>query len=490
MLREGRFNEKMNPEASEYTSSMKDDIRLFEAVTKINVAHVKMLSECGIISDSDSEEILNALSELKEEGIDSLNLSDELEDIHMAIEDYVVNKVGKEVGGKLHTAKSRNDQVSGAIRITLREEILDIQDKLIKMIESLMELAEENKDVIMPGHTHLQVAEPTTFAHHLNSYSWAFSRALNKLRDNYSQTNASPLGACALSGTSFPIDRELMSELLGFERLVNNTIDAVGTRDFVLQIMSNLSILMSNLGRLAEEILLWNSTEFDMIEIPDEYASTSSIMPQKKNPEVAEIARAKAGKSIGNLTSSLSIMKTLPQAYNLDLQEITPLLWNSIDEAKSSLRIMSKFIREIEPKPEKMLEHTEKGFSNATELADTLVRENDVSFREAHAIVGKLIVKALDEEKELRELTQEDLESVSQEVIDKEISLTKEKFEKALDLENCVEARKVTGGPSPEKVGEELEELENKMKEIKRELSDKRETLSKIENKLFGEKGS
>ncbi len=270
MLRKGRFEKSMDSDAAEYSASLEDDLRLFGGVVQINIAHVHMLRNEGIIDESDADQILEALSDLWEEGIASLDLRSELEDIHMAVEEYVVKEVGEDVGGNIHAGKSRNDQVSTAIRMVLREEVLEIQELEIEFIEELMSLAEKHTETIMPGYTHLQVAEPTTFAHYLSAYGQAFVRNLERLSNSYEQINRCPLGACAFAGTSFPIDRELTSDLLGFDEISENTMDAVGSRDFSLQVMSDLSITMTDLSRFAEELVLWSSAEFDMLEIPDE----------------------------------------------------------------------------------------------------------------------------------------------------------------------------------------------------------------------------
>lgn len=478
MLRRGRFKKEMDPDASDYTSSMDEDARLFDAVVQINMAHVRMLRKCEIIEESEEEKILRTLSDLYEGGIEGLDLRPEFEDIHMAVEEYVTDKVGKEVGGKLHTAKSRNDQVSAAIRMVLREEVLEIQEALIDLIGELVELGSKHKKTVMPGYTHLQVAQPTTLAHYLSSHGQAFSRDLKRLDEAYGIINSCPMGACALAGTSFPIDRGLTSELLGFDGIVENTMDAVGSRDFALQTMSGIAIMMLNLSRLAQEITLWSSAEFDMIELPDEFASTSSIMPQKKNPVVAEIARAEASRSVGELISGLSIMKSLPQSYSLDLQELTPPLWDAVDRSKSSLRVMSKFLESIEPKPEKMREHAKKGFSTATELADTLVREAGVPFRESHEIVGRMVSQALDKGKELDDLSLDDLETASQDVLGEKVELSEEQFSMALDLNGCIESREGAGEPAPRSVERELRNLKEKAKKHRQIVEERKETLS------------
>lgn len=485
MLRKGRFKEEMHPEASQYISSMADDIRLFDAIVQINTAHVRMLKECEIIRSSDADEILDALSKLEKEGFKALDLSPELEDIHMSIEKYISEEVGEDIGGKLHTAKSRNDQVAAAIRMVLRGEILEIQRRLIGLINGLIELAEKNIGTIMPGHTHLQVAEPTTFAHWLNSYSWAFCRTLEDLNYNYKRVNSSPLGACALAGTSFPIDREMTGKLLGFQCIIDNTIDAVGSRDFALNTMASLSLLMINMSRFSEEISIWSSTEVDMLEVPDKFTSTSSIMPQKKNQVVAEITRGKASRSIGDLVSGLSLMKSLPQAYNIDLQELTPLIWNVVDQSKASLSIMTKMIKEIKPKPDKMLEYIEKGFATATEFADVIVRESGIPFRDAHSIVGKLVSRALETDKKLDDLNQADLKRASREIIGSEINLSESKLRKALDIKKCIDSRVLQGGPASKSVKNELEKISEKNREIKGIIEYRANSLMKTRDKLF-----
>lgn len=488
MLRRGLFKKEMDPDASDYTSSMEEDIRIFKAVVQINAAHVQMLEKCEIIEKSEKNKIIRALSELYEKGVEALDLRPELEDIHMAVEEYVNKKAGKKVGGKLHTAKSRNDQVSTAIRMALREEVLELQEALIELINELVVLASKHKETIMPGYTHLQIAQPTTLAHYLNSYSQAFSRDLKRLNEDYGTINYCPLGACALAGTSFSIDRKLTSELLGFDEIVENTIDAVGSRDFALQTMSSLAIMMSNLSRLAQEIILWSSTEFDTIEVPDEFASTSSIMPQKKNPVVAEIARAKASRSIGELISGLNIVKSLPQSYSLDLQELTPSLWSAVDQSKTSLKVMKKFVGRIEAKPERMRELAKKGFSTATELADALAKWTEVPFRESHEIVGRMISQALENGKELEDLSLEDLQAASQDAIGKRVELSEKRFRESLDLKSCIESKGKLGEPAPESVKKELSKLEELTKKYKKILEKRKKILSEKSARLFESK--
>jgi len=341
MLHRGRLERVKDEMASKYISSMQADIRIFQPVVRINMAHVIMLGERGIVPGRDAAAILRALSGLHEQGIKALELKPELEDIHMAVEKFVTDATGDEVGGKLNTAKSRNDQVATAVRMALRSDLLDVQSSVIELTKNLLESAEKHLRTIMPGYTHLQIAQPTTFAHYLAAYASAFIRDLDRLSQAFEVSNFCPMGSCALAGTSFPIDRFRVARLLGFKRVLDNTMDAVSSRDFALQAISALAVLMTNLSRMAEELVLWSSTEFGTVEMPEEFAATSSIMPHKKNPVVAEIARAKAGRSIGDLIGALSIIKALPQSYNLDMQDLTPLLWDAVDQARDSVKVMS-----------------------------------------------------------------------------------------------------------------------------------------------------
>lgn len=486
MLRKGRFRGSMDPDAAEYSASLDDDVRLFDSTVLVNIAHVRMLKETDVIEESKADKIIGALEDLREKGIDSLDLRPELEDIHMVVEEFVEEKVGEDIGGYMHMAKSRNDQVSAVIRMVLREELLALEQLLSELIKKLVSLSKNYMDVVMPGYTHLQVAEPTTYSHYLCSYSESFLRDLKRLSNSYERVNQCPLGACAFAGTSFSIDRTITSDLLGFDKLVINTMDASGSRDFALEVMFALSALMTDLSRFSEEIVLWSSKEFDMLEVPEEYSATSSIMPQKKNPVTAELTRAKSGQVLGNLMSGLSIMKNLPQAYNLDLQELTPLLWNSVDEAKSTLRVMKGLLGGIRPKPEKMRQNAERGFATMTELANTLVREKNITFRKAHAVVGKMIANAVNDGQTLEELKREDLNSASKEVLGENIELSKKDFKSAMDLDKCIENRKVFGGPSTDSVKKEISYLLDEVEDEMDKVNERSSLLQDAKESLFG----
>jgi len=484
MHRDGRFEESMDLDAAEYTGSLDDDVRIFNSVVMVNKAHVSMLAEEDIISDSDAEEILDALSDLEDVDFDSLDLDPELEDIHMVIEEHVKEQIGEEVGGKLHTAKSRNDQVTASIRMVLRKDILEIQELLVRFLDELQRVMEDNLETIMPGYTHLQVAEPTTFAHYLGNYVQAFLRSLERFDVTYDQTNRNPLGGCAFAGTSFEIDREYTTELLGFDEILENTMDATGSRDFALDALSNMSVLMTGLSRFSEELVLWNSAEFDMISLPDEFASTSSIMPQKKNPVVPEIVRAKTGETVGDLVGGLGMMKNLPQAYNLDIQELTPLLWNSVENVKSTLKMMIRLVQGLKPKEEKMRENAEKGLSSLTELANSLVKETDLPFRKSHQIVGALALKVEKEDKNLDDITLDDFKAVSREVLGEELDFSKEDLKNALDLDEATGRKKVQGGPSPDQMEDELANFSEKIDDYRNSLKNKGEIIENSKKRL------
>jgi argininosuccinate lyase len=475
----------MDETVGEYTSSMRADVRIFEPVVQINMAHIMMLAERRIIPKGDAVAILRALSELHDRGVEALELKPELEDIHMAVEKFIIGATSEEVGGKLNTAKSRNDQVATAIRMTLRKEILEVQGALLNLINNLISLAEKNMKTIMPGYTHLQVAQPTTFAHYLAAYSSAFLRDVIRLSHAFEMANSCPMGAGALAGTSFPIDRGRVARLLGFKHILENTMDAVSSRDFALEAISALAILMTDLSRLAEDLVLWASSEFDMVEMPEEFAAASSIMPQKKNPIVAEIARAKAGRLAGDLLGALTIMKALPQSYSLDMQDLTPLLWDAVDQARDSVEVMSKLIGAIEPKSDVMRRRAEEGFAAATELADTLVRRAGLAFREAHAVVGRMIAKAVEEGRLQRDLKVEDLKDASREILGKEIQISEEEFKGALDVARCVEVRALLGGPAPKAVKLQLDGLKRAAKTCGKIVSSRMKAITKAERKLL-----
>lgn len=459
-LRSGRLKDKMTGDAAEFTSSLDFDLRIFKADIQCNLAHTTMLKEQGIISGDDADQILSALNELNDKGINKLNLDPSVEDIHMAVENYITSQVG-EVAGFMHTGKSRNDQVATDLRLVLKEELRVIHLDLLNFISTILDLADAHTETIMVGYTHLQHAQPTTFAHHLLSYAYALKRDYDRIKDAYKRVDMCPLGSAALTTTSFAIHRKRTAELLGFSRIVENSIDGVSSRDFMLETVSSLSILCTTLSKICEELIIWSTYEFGLVEIAGEYSSTSSIMPQKKNPDVAEIARAKCAGVSGELVAILTMLKSLPQSYNRDLQEVTPHLWNAVDSCHALLNITADMLSTTKFNKERGVELAEANFSTATELADLMVKEKKLPFRVAHQIVGRTVSKAIEEGLIPSDITPEYIDTVANELTGENIKLNRELVKNALDPIQVVGTRKVIGGPAPEMVKESITNLRN-----------------------------
>ena len=411
-LWQGRFSQKTAHIVEAFTSSIQADRRLYAYDIQGSVAHCKMLAKTGIISDDEALELIRGLGQIKSEiEADRFQFDDSLEDIHMHIESRLVEIVGA-VAQKLHTARSRNDQVALDVRMYLRDETNHILDLLHRLLKVFVALSKEHLDTILPGYTHMQRAQPILLAHHLMAYYEMFSRDMGRLEDCLERINVMPLGAAALAGTTYPIDRKFTAELLGFEKVSANSIDAVSDRDFIIEFLSAAATCMVHLSRLSEELILWSTFEFDFIELPDAFATGSSIMPQKKNPDVAELVRGKAGTVIGSLTALLTTMKSLPLAYNRDMQEDKAPLFSAVDTLKHCLEIYTEMLPEIEFKKENMRRAASSGFLNATDLADYLASRG-MPFREAHRLVGEAVSFALSRKKELHELTLEELQTFS-----------------------------------------------------------------------------
>ncbi|MCP8311606.1 MAG: argininosuccinate lyase [Candidatus Methylarchaceae archaeon HK02M1] len=481
ILRGERLSE-FSDEAANYTSSIDSDKFLVSPTIKINKAHILMLVKKGIIDQREGFSCIKALEEIPKE----MEMDPKLEDVHMNVEALVVKEVGENIGGQLNLAKSRNDQVATAIRMTLREFILDISSAIIRLREAILQKCKEHLDTVMPGYTHLQHAQPVTLAHHLLAHHDSLMRDEERLTGVYERVNLSPMGACALATTGFEIDRVMVSELLGFDGLVENSIDAVSTRDFGVEAISNLAILMTDLSRFAEELIFWSSHEFSIVEMPDEYASTSSIMPQKKNPVVVELVRAKTSNVYGNLLASLSILKALPYSYNLDLQELTHHIWDACQTALSTLDIFAHMLKKMKFNTKRLLELAQSEMSTATELADTIVRELGIPFRTAHRIVGLLVRRALADDKSLDRVVKEDLDGIVKATTRKGIHIPNEAKQKALDTIENVKIRSVRGGPSPKEVARMLKQRSNALKNYNW-VSKKREALKISHDRLAEE---
>lgn len=449
-------------EVLEFLSSKEADRRIFEADLLVDRAHLIMLREQGLVSAETCSHIIEVLDRLDES---SLRIGNE-EDVHEAIEKQVIALAGPE-GGRMHTGRSRNDEVATCIRVALRAQMLDLMDELLALIKTLVELAGRNTETIIPGFTHTQHAQPTTLAHHLMAHADAYSRDLERVEEAYRRVNQSPLGAAAFASTGFDIDRQRTCQLLGFDGLVENSMDAVSTRDFILEVLSDLSILMVNLSRLAEEIILWSTSEFAYLELDNRFASTSSIMPQKKNPDTAELARAKTGSVLGSLVSAMTICKALPLSYNRDLQEVTPHLWRGMDWARSTVRILNGCVSTLKFDNGRLEESSAAGFSTATELADSLVRITGMPFRIAHLIVGR--IAASGHKPNLPELDTVAMEFAGFRPSERGFSV--EVLDKALDPRSNVALRSNIGGPAPNETKRMVSERLTKIGEGKNRIS-------------------
>jgi len=451
----GRFKKEINQEMKEFTSSISFDQKLAVYDIKGSIAHAKMLGKCNIILPEDSQKIVSGLEMiLLEVQHKKLTISLEAEDIHTWVENQLKEKIG-DVAGKLHTARSRNDQVALDEKMYLRDAIQNIQFLLRDLQLSLINVAEINLDVVMPGYTHLQHAQPVLFPHHLLAYFYKFNRDKERLIDLYKRMNVLPLGSAALAGTSFPIDRVYVAKLLGFNSISENSLDAVSDRDHVLEFLADSAILMMHMSRLSEEIVLWSSKEFNFIELDDSFCTGSSIMPQKKNPDAAELIRGKTGRVYGNMINLFSVMKALPLAYNHDMQEDKEPLFDSVETLEKSLFLMSQMIKTISINKNNMIAGLEGDFSTATELADYLVWQG-LSFREAHKIVGEIVLYCIKYKKSLNELSLQEFKLFHKSFNKKVIQLT--------NPTDAANAKKSYGGTSLKEVKESIKSAKKIMK--------------------------
>jgi argininosuccinate lyase len=477
MLHGGRLG-NVREDVAKFTSSRKDDARLSGAVLAINKAHVVMLMEEKIIKWQDGAKILAALQKQVSQKLDP-----HAEDVHMAVEEAVLAETGPEVGGNLHIAKSRNDQVTTAIRMALRNELLNIMKQVLNMQESLLTAASKHTETVILAYTHLQPAQPVTFAHYLLSHIDGLGRDLERLQSAYERVNLCPLGAGALATTSFPINRKTTAELLGFDAVLENSIDAVGSRDFILETQSALTLLAVNLSRLAEDLIIWSSPEFGTVELPDEFTSTSSIMPQKKNPEVLEVIRARASYALGDFVASAAALKSLPSTYNLDFQEITPKLWATTDNLAASLNIFAKLIPNL-----KVSSNVEgkvaAGFVGATELANMLVRKYGVAFRTSHKIIGAFVKSLIDSKQTLFDATPEMLQKVAHEAVGIKLTVKRDDIVECTNPRTLIETYKVQGGPSPAEVERTIKARNKTMTQTKTNITKLQENLANAEKLL------
>lgn len=435
----GRFRKNTDKKVDDFNSSIRFDKRMYKQDIRGSIAHAKMLGKQGIIPREDSEQIVDELKNILHDINDGkVEFLIDAEDIHMNIEKILTDRIG-DAGKRLHTGRSRNDQVALDIRMYLMDETEELKEMLAHAMEVLVDLAKEHTETIMPGYTHLQKAQPITFAHHAMAYFEMFKRDYSRLEDCRKRTSVMPLGSGALAGTTYNLDREFVKEELGFEEITMNSLDGVSDRDFVIELASCLSMVMMHLSRFCEELILWSSHEFSFVEMDDAFSTGSSIMPQKKNPDVAELIRGKTGRVYGHLMGLLTTMKGIPLAYNKDMQEDKEPIFDALDTVKLCLPVFCDMIATMTIKKDNMLKGSKGGFTNATDVADYLVKKG-LPFREAHEVVGRMVFYAIEKDIALDELTMDEFKDFSQNI--------EEDIYDAISMETCVNDRKLIGGPA------------------------------------------
>ena len=450
-LWKGRFKKELAKETNDFNSSISFDSRMFEEDIKGSIAHATMLGATGIIDKSESEKIVAGLSEiLADIKSGKLDIDMSAEDIHTFVEGELTARLGQ-TGKRLHTARSRNDQVALDIRLTLRKEIDEISGKIKDLVSVLCNKAEENKETIMPGYTHLQRAQPITFGHHLMAYAQMLLRDLDRLADVKKRMNVLPLGSGALAGTTYPLDRNMVADLLGFDSVSLNSLDGVSDRDFCIELASALSLVMVHLSRFSEEIIMWCSWEFKFVELDDAFSTGSSIMPQKKNPDIAELVRGKSGRVFGDLTTLLTVMKGIALAYNKDMQEDKEAIFDAVDTVKMCLNAFTPMIDTMTVLKDNM-RHAAKGFINATDCADYLVGKG-LPFRDAYKATGELVALCIDKNLTLETLPLDEYKKIC--------DLFDDGVYQAINLEKCVADRLVVGGPSIQSVETQIKYARN-----------------------------
>jgi argininosuccinate lyase len=451
----GRFSEKTDRMVEDFTSSIDIDKRLYAYDIEGSIAHCRMLAKTSIISDADAAALVDGLGAIKREiERGEFQFHKSLEDIHMHIEARLIEKVGK-AAQKLHTARSRNDQIALDLRMYLREETLNIIRRLVELAKIVVDFAKTHIDVVLPGYTHLQRAQPVLLSHHFMAYYEMFSRDIDRFNDGLKRINVMPLGSAALAGTTYPIDREYTAQLLDFPKISANSIDSVSDRDFIIEFVSAASICMLHLSRMSEEFILWSTSEFGFIDLPDSFATGSSIMPQKRNPDVPELVRGKTGRVFGDLVFLLTMMKSLPLSYNRDMQEDKSALFQTADTLIQCIDIYIKMIPKLKINQEIMRQATSRGFLNATDMADYLVT-GGMPFRQAHGCVGEVVAYASSREKELHELTLKELKSFS--------SHFKKDIFSVLSTDEMINRRKSFGGTALECVKAAIKKAEKELK--------------------------
>ena len=452
-IRQGRLSGDRSGDIEHFLASMDADRWIAEADLLVDMAHLLGLRRQEIIDEAPARALMAALLDLHDHGLPEEAFDERFEDIHAGKEAYLIDRVGEDFGGRLHMGRSRNDEVATCIRIRLKEEIIGLVRSLTGLRTTLLDVASRHTGTVMPGFTHLQHAQPTTLAHYLLAYEQAFSRDTARLREAYARVDVSPLGSAAFASTGFPLDRAYTAALLGFSRPAPNSMDAVAARDFAIEVLADATAMMTTASRLCEELVLWSTAFVGFVQLDDAYCSSSSIMPQKKNPDVAEIMRAKAGTVAGALAAAVTIVKGLPMSYNRDLQELTPHLRRGVEAARQSVPLLSGMIGTATFNTGRMAAEADRGFSTATELADVLVREYGLAFRTAHRIVGRAVRHG--------SLDLATVEGAAQEAAGLSVverGLNQEQIDAVLDPAHAVAVRSITGGPAPAAVAVQLAE--------------------------------
>ncbi len=454
----GRFKGKTDDLVYAFNASVNFDKRLYRQDIEGSKAHVAMLNKQGVLSDEDTKSITDGLDQILAD-IESgkLVITSEYEDIHSFVEAVLTDRIG-DAGKRLHTGRSRNDQVALDMKLYIREEIDDLCALLCELLETIVNLMEEHIDTYMPGFTHLQKAQPVTLAHHMGAYFEMFKRDILRLKDTRVRLNECPLGSGALAGTTYPLDREYTASLLKFDRATSNSMDSVSDRDYLIEFLSDLSIIMMHLSRLSEEIIIWNSNEYGFVELDDAYSTGSSIMPQKKNPDIAELIRGKCGRVYGDLMTLLTVMKGIPLAYDKDIQEDKEASFDAIDTVSGCVKLMSGMLSTMKFNISVMEKSASKGFTNATDLADYLVTRG-VPFRDAHKYVGEIVLYCIDHDKAIDDLSMDELKAVCGEF--------REDVYETISLKSCVERRRTKGAPGLDPMKKEIEEAKKFIKETK-----------------------
>ena len=447
----GRFTKETDQLVYNFNASISFDKRFYEQDIRGSIAHVTMLAKQGILTEEEKKQIIDGLNGIREDVENGkLEITDKYEDIHSFVEANLIDRIG-DAGKKLHTGRSRNDQVALDMRLYTRDEVLELDSLLKEILEVLLKLMKENVETYMPGFTHLQKAQPITLAHHMGAYFEMFRRDRLRMKDIYKRMNYCPLGAGALAGTTYPLDREYTAELLGFDGPTLNSMDSVSDRDYLIELLSAMSTIMMHLSRFSEEVIIWNSNEYQFVEIDDAYSTGSSIMPQKKNPDIAELVRGKTGRVYGSLISLLTTMKGLSLAYNKDMQEDKEFVFDAIDTTKGCIVLFNGMLDTITFRKDRMRASAEGGFTNATDAADYLVNHG-VPFRDAHGIVGQLVLYCIDKNISLGQMSLEEYKAIS--------PVFEEDIYDAISMETCVAKRNTIGAPGPQAMKEVIAKYE------------------------------